>query len=229
MPLTREDSNFQDYLVNIEKKDKKLIRGIKELISRRDELYEERLEEIETLPNIYFDRHLFQPLLVQGGKIKTIPVGLNRDEKEFIKKLKEFFLANKDNDWLKKREIFILRNLTRGKGVGFYVSGNFYPDFILWIKENKKQFINFIDPKGILMLHYLGNPKIKLHENLKDIEEELKGSVTQEVILNSFIISNTDSNTIWKQWKKTKEELERDHVLFAEDRDVISRMFKKIL
>jgi hypothetical protein len=228
-PLTREDSNFQDYLVKIEKKNKRLLKEIKELISRKDVLYDERLEEIEEIPNIYFDRHLFQPLLVQGGKIKTSPVGLNQDEKEFIKRLKEFFLENKDNNWLKKREIFILRNLTRGKGVGFYVGGNFYPDFILWIKEKERQFINFIDPKGILMLHYLENPKIKLHETLKDIEEELKGSIDQKVILNSFIISNTDSNTIWRQWKRTKEELERDHVLFAEDRDVIARMFKKTL
>jgi hypothetical protein len=38
------------------------------------------------------------------------------------------------------------------------------------------------------MLHYLENPKIKLHEIIKDIEEELQDTVDNEVILNSFPI-----------------------------------------
>ena len=130
---------------------------------------------------------------------------------------------------LKDKEIFVLRNLTRGKGVGFYAAGNYYPDFILWIKVKNKQYINFIDPKGILMLHYLENPKIKLNEIIKDIENDLQDTVDNEVILNSFIISNTDSKTIRKQWGKEKEELEANNVFFTEDKNIIARMFNKII
>jgi len=227
-PLTREDGNFADYAVRVEKKNQKLIKEIRDLISRKDEIYSEQLEEIESIPNVYFDRHLFQPLLVQGGKIKSTPVGLNKDEKFFVENLKEFFLNKQDSSFLKGQEIFILRNLSRGKGVGFYVGVNFYPDFILWIKEENKQFINFIDPKGILMLHYLQNPKIQLHRMLKDIEKELMYTVDYEVILNSFIISNTESKIIRKQWGKDKEELEANNVLFAEDKDMIAMLFREI-
>ena len=227
--LTREDSNFQDYVVKVEKKNDELIKEIRELISKEDEIYDERLEELDSVPNVYFDRHLFQPLLVQGGQIKSTPVGLNKDEKAFIEDLKSFFIQRQGSSDLKGKEIFVLRNLTRGKGVGFYAAGNYYPDFILWIKEENKQYINFIDPKGILMLHYLENPKIKLHELIKDIEEDLQATVDDEVILNSFIISNTESKTIRKQWGKEKEELEANNVFFTEDKNIIARMFQKIL
>lgn len=229
IPLSREDGNFQDYVVKVEKKNKKLIKEIKDLIDKQDEIYDERLEGIESIPNVYFDRHLFQPLLVQSGKLKSTPLGLNKDEKVFIEDLKEFFIQNKDSSDLEDKEIYILRNLTRGKGVGFYAAGNFYPDFILWIKDGKKQYINFIDPKGILMLHYLENPKIKLYEILDNIQDDLKETVDDEVILNSFIISNTDSKIIRKEWGRTKKELEDNNVLFVEDRDIIARMFRKIL
>lgn len=228
--LAKEDSNFQNYVVKVNKKNNKLIGDIRELIAKEeDDIYDERLEELATIPNVYFDRHLFQPLLVQGGKVQSTPVGLNKDEKAFIDNLKSFFIKKQDKAILKEKKIFVLRNLTRGKGVGFYAAGNYYPDFILWIKKGNKQYINFIDPKGILMLHYLENPKIKLHEIIKGIEKDLQDTVDKEVILNSFIISNTDSKTIREQWGKQKEELEAHNVLFAEDKNVIARMFLKIL
>ena len=44
---------------------------------------------------------------------------------------------------------FLLRNLTRGKGVGFFDSSGFYPDFILWVKGKDGQRIVFIDPHGM--------------------------------------------------------------------------------
>jgi hypothetical protein len=34
--------------------------------------------------------------------------------------------------------IFLLRDLSRGKGVGFFEAGNFHPDFILWILSEDK-------------------------------------------------------------------------------------------
>ena len=44
------------------------------------------------------------------------------------------------------------RRLSRGRGVGFFEAGNFHPDFIVWQIEGKKQYVNFVDPKGILHL-----------------------------------------------------------------------------
>lgn len=228
-PLSKEDSNFQDYVLKVDKRKKELIKEIKELIDRQDEIYDERLEEIEAIPNVYFDRHLFQPLLVQGKQIKSTPVGLNKDERYFIEKLREYFLGAKEKELLKDKEIFVLRNLTRGKGVGFFEANNFYPDFILWVKDDEKQYINFVDPKGIRNLHHLEHPKIKLHQTIKDIEKELSDSRDKLIILNSFIISNTRFEELRREFKEDRrEEFEKRNVLFNDDEDLIAKLFTKI-
>ena len=43
----------------------------------------------------------------------------------------------------------LLRNLSKGRGVGFFEAGNFHPDFILWLVEEGRQQVIFVDPKGI--------------------------------------------------------------------------------
>ena len=30
------------------------------------------------------------------------------------------------------RQVYLLSNLSKGRGIGFFEAGNFYPDFILW-------------------------------------------------------------------------------------------------
>jgi len=76
---------------------------------------------------------------------------LNKGETDFITHLRSYLLSKTEQ--LKNKEIFILRNLSKGKGIGFFIeTASFYPDFILWIKQEKQQDIVFVDPKGILML-----------------------------------------------------------------------------
>jgi hypothetical protein len=36
------------------------------------------------------------------------------------------------------------RNMSRGKGVGFFEAGNSHPDFILWMLVGGKQYVTFI-------------------------------------------------------------------------------------
>ncbi len=57
----------------------------------------------------------------------------------------------------------------------FFEADNFYPDFILWIKEENRQYITFVDPKGILMLGSLEHPKIKFAETIKNKQDKLNG------------------------------------------------------
>ena len=71
---------------------------------------------------------------------------LNKGEKDFLQYLRAFV---KESDVLDGKDIFLLRNLSV-KGVGFFMeSAAFYPDFILWVVDGKKQHIYFLDPKGI--------------------------------------------------------------------------------
>jgi len=56
-------------------------------------------------------------------------------------------------------ELFLLRNMSREKGVGFFEAGNFHPDFILWVFKGDIQYVNFVEPHG-LMHEGPGNDKI---------------------------------------------------------------------
>ena len=72
------------------------------------------------------------------------------------------------DDLLKGKELYLLRNESR-KGIGFFESSNFYPDFILWLMDGDHQHVVFIDPKGIRNLKkQLENEKINLFNELKE-------------------------------------------------------------
>ena len=86
------------------------------------------------------------------------------------------------------KELYLLRNMSRGKGIGFFEAGNFYPDFILWLLVGDRQYVTFIDPKGIRNLEGTNDPKIEFHNTIKGIEDRLDDP---QVVLSSFIASNT--------------------------------------
>lgn len=100
--------------------------------------------------------------------------------------------------------------------MGFFEAGNFHPDFILWQLADDRQHVSFVDPKGIRNVP-LEDAKIKFHETVKEIEQRLGDP---NVILDSFIVSNTPSRVMRKQWGVEKAEMESRHILFQEeDRD----------
>ena len=65
---------------------------------------------------------------------RTVPPFLKASEKHFVEDLHTYVCQNGEMS-LASRKIFLLRNQSRGKGIGFYQNEGFYPDFILWIIE----------------------------------------------------------------------------------------------
>ncbi len=230
--LEERDGNFKDYIIKVKEKDEDLIDYIMDLIDNED-IYLEEFNGIKGIKNVYFDRHLFQPLLCQSDKITTIPVGLDNNEKDFILQLKSYVGTKEFQEICGDKEVFLLRNLSIGNGIGFFEADNFYPDFILWIKEDNKQYITFIDPKGILMLGSLEHPKIKFAKTIKDKQDKLKGYKGQEISLNSFIISNTDISKVRKVFQRphfTKKDFLDINIIYQTDgKHGIDEMFRKIL
>jgi hypothetical protein len=158
--------------------------------------------------NVLVDNENNEPL------IKVSPIALNEGESKFVEDLRSFYETHQ-NDLLKDKELYLLRNESR-KGIGFFESSNFYPDFILWLKEGDHQHVVFIDPKGIRNLKkQLENEKITLFKELKsEIEPSLKDS---NVTLDSFIISNTKYHEV-EDWG-TPKDFHDHHVLFQKDDD----------
>lgn len=241
--IDSSDPNFFDeYTVEVRNDQQEWIEKLKEL---REQIISGNLVRDFSIYGhwinaIRFDRHLYCPILClrdrddKGRKIlqdkdtnepliKISPVALNIGESTFVKSVRSYYDAHKD-DTLKDKEVYLLRNESR-KGIGFFEASNFYPDFILWVNEGKRQHVTFIDPKGIRNLESFNDRKIQLFNTLKtEVEPRLNDT---DIILDSYIISNTtyDKVHFWGE----RNEFKKNHVLFDEESTYIDYLFESIL
>jgi len=214
--LTEEDANFfDDYLFMIDQSRKDIVTKLEE-IKKILEAGELRNEEFQGLTAVMFGQHLYQPLVyINSDLIEVKPVTLNEGERDFILDLQKFYTQNKG--YFTEKKLYLLRNMSRGRGIGFFEAGNFYPDFILWMLSKEKQYINFIDPKGLRNLKGPDDPKIAFYKTIKSVEADLRAQ-DPAVTLNSFIISNTRLPEVsWWGEGMTKEQFEDRHVLFMQE------------
>ena len=229
-PLDCDNGNltFGKYLVNVRENEPSAI-------SEVESLAESRAENSKAIHirNVYFDLNLYQPLLtkchIQSAKLNIQPQGLNVGERQFIWDLKRYIERN--SGIFQDKEIFILRNLPR-RGIGFFETSYFYPDFIMWIKYNEKQNIVFVDPKGLVHMNSgLLDEKILLHQQIKEFEKTLSGTGKQKVILDSFIISVTPYQDIRGIFgRRSRSEVESQQgILFQEDKNYIEKMMNILL
>ena len=216
---------FELYTVYIDKEKRILIDEIKKLKENIDELLK---DDNKILPRVIIDNSIYIPLLLKSKEIDQMsPPGLVESEEKFVRGLKEFL--NNNQNIFSQYEIVLLRNEAKS-GIGFRLeSSNFYPDFILWVKDknNSKTSIIFVDPKGLLFTHKLNDEKIKdTPKILKDVENNLK----QNIYLYSFILSETSYNKLieGESISMSKEEYENNNVLFLDDKDWCIKLFKKL-
>ena len=211
------------YIVSAPQSQAEMVEEI-ERLAGSDALYE---SDKGLPPRIHFDRHLYQPLLIeraglQTGEIKTFPPSLNESERTFVEDLRDYW-DMRETPSGDETELFLLRNLSQGRGVGFFEESGFYPDFILWIKEGTAQRIVFIEPHGMLHARaYARDDKAKLHERLPALAEAmmLPPSVSS-VTLDSFIVSATpfaDLQPRYEDGSWTREHFAEKHILFQEER-----------
>lgn len=222
-------------MVQIPASKEALTRAMEELLKEQEQLCkntkEQEQEQLcentdDKLPRINFDRHIYVPLLLKKADIRISPPALNESERRFVEDLCNYWKGEKDKS-LQGKEIFLLRNLSRGIGVGFFEERGFYPDFILWIidKQRGHQRIVFIEPHGMLYAKaYAFDEKARLHERLPDLarkiserSEETKGT---RVSLDAFIISATPYEKLYRHYDNgnwSRDEFAKKHILFREN------------
>lgn len=248
VPLSVDNENIiKKYTIQIRKDKTEETKHIQQLVDmiQSGTMIADKMIENPWFEGLYFDKHLYIPLLYMMEKdltgfrpyidrmsgqpwLKISPVPLNEGERDFVKNLRTFCQNNADNEILKNKKLFLLRNQSK-KGVGFFEGNGFYPDFILWVKDGQKQKVIFIDPKGIRNLDDgMKNPKIQLYARLKEkIMPRLKD---RNLKLDSYILSVTQYNKIRWNAKPTKQVFIDNHVLFQYDGDdYIGMMMKSIL
>jgi len=242
-PLDENDPNLRfrpqgiredkaGYVVRVPRSEQQLIEAVQKLLEERERLYQ---QENAGLLRIYFDRHLYQPLLVDmPEKAQMVPPGLQQSEVRFVYDLREYWNAERNRS-LAGKEVFLLRNLSRGSGIGFFEERGFYPDFILWVVDQSGQRIVFIEPHG--MLHakaYIHDEKARLHERLPDLAREIgRRSGRQDITLDSYIISATPFDELRQRYDDgtwDRERFAQKHILFQErdeEYDYIERILSK--
>ena len=208
------------------------IKGIiRELSQGKDQLGDEYLK------GCYLKNHLYAPLLhastslgkrTEGDhqeepKIHIEPVSLNESEMAFVGDLKDFLEESPESTT--GFQTFLLRNESRGKGMGFFEAGNFYPDFLMWLVAGKRQSLVFIEPHG-LMYEKVDSPKIEFHKTIKDIQARLDNKVQ----LHSFIISPTKPEELEDVWPEhnVRNANERN-VYFMNDKHYLHKIYDKVI
>ncbi|MCB9833556.1 MAG: hypothetical protein H6807_13890, partial [Planctomycetes bacterium] len=212
--LQEDDPNFvSEYRLLIDESQEAIVEKLGEL---KEKIEDGTLADwsFGNLHAIAFGQHLYQPLLhFKSDFVDVSPVSLNEGENDFVTDLRSFYDANPS--FFEDHELYLLRNRSRGRGIGFFEAGNFYPDFLLWLLTADKQYVTFVDPKGIRNLEGRDDPKIRFYRTIKELEARLGDP---NVILNSFIISNTPFQQVrWWTEDLSKDEFTKAHVLFQKD------------
>lgn len=210
-PQVNENNSESYYRVIVEESQTEIVEKIKELKAELEAGHLKRWE-FRGLKSIPFGRHLYEPLLhLTGSAVEVSPVPLNEGERRFVEDLKAF--CERAPEALEDKELYLLRNLSKGRGVGFFEAGNFHPDFIVWILGEEREHISFVDPKGIRNIG-AQDPKIQFYRTIKELESRLGDPA---VTLNSFVVSNTPSHEMELMWSVEKEQMKQWNILFQKE------------
>ena len=193
-----------------------------------------QLIEVGHLKACILANHLYEPLISanRGAAISIAPVALNESETTFVTALMGWLAQHEAGVQAIGTSIYLLRNKSRGSGIGFFEAGNFYPDFILWAVTGAKQVVAFIEPHGIShegpqhgldpghrpRRHRHEGPqhsKVQFHKTIKEIEARLSDV---DLRLESAIVTPTHFVSV-KDRGLTQQEWADNHVYFMSDRN----------
>lgn len=213
--LDKADPNFvSEYTFSVDAEERQLIEDIRALSNNLRE---------GPFPRLGFgvlmrDGHAYKPLLyAAGSRVVTVrPVLLNEDEKRVVETLAD--LAKSGDSCLKGRELFLIRNLSRGRGVSFFDDHSYYPDFIVWLAKGKDQHILFLDPKGLGRFGREESGKVGLHTEIKKVEARIRQQ-DPKLRLHAYILSVTAPDKIGSDEPRSREEWEERGVYFLNEDD----------
>lgn len=225
----------QNYLIEIDNIDNNKVYKIffEELVKKINECrVENNLIDIREIKGSVgysiINFSLSNPYIYKESKLEDIkirPIALNTSEWKFVNDFKKY-LDNNQNKY-KELEIFIIRNISK-KGIGFFENNGFFPDFIVWIISNTETIMAFIDPHG-MSRETINSEKINLYKKIKEYEKKIDNTKIdiKKPRLESFILSYTEYKNI--NSNLSKDEWEKNHVLFMNDSDYIKKLLNKIL
>ena len=214
-----DDNNIREYRLSMDAAETRLIQDVRDLVEtlRAGHRYDLKLGVLKV------DAHAYYPLLHadKGCKVTIQPVvALDRNEKTVVEALND--LAERGDPCLRGRELYLIRNRTRGRGVSFFDDYTYYPDFIVWLIDDHEQHVIFLDPKGLVRYGPKEREKVRLHAEIKQIEERVRMS-DPDLHLHAYVLSVTAPDKIGDELRP-REEWERQGVYFLSEPDCLKQV-----
>ena len=195
-----DPNNIGEYRLSIDAAESRLIEDVRELAETLQAGHRYDLK----LGVLKIDAHAYYPLLHadKGCKVTIQPVALDRNEKTVVEALGD--LAERGDPCLRGRELYLIRNLSRGRGVSFFDDYTYYPDFIVWLIDADSQHVIFLDPKGLVRYGPKERRKVELHKEIKQIEERVRLS-DPDLHLHAYVLSVTPPDKIGDELRPPEE------------------------
>lgn len=212
-----------------------LLKEIEKVLKKLRKQQNELLNETRgyPLPRLYWDRHLFNPLLLEGDKdwmdhMSVSPPALSSSEGALVEGLRTFWQDNCEKPDYRDTEVCLLRNLPK-VGVGIFSRSGFYPDFILWIRNKKTKGVRvvFLEPHGLHHEGVVDNDRFAAIKKLRSLgnDGEFKKN---RIILDGYILTPKDTalDKIPGVEGRTWDELEKEYPLLRlDDESFVERLF----
>ena len=131
-------------------------------------------------------------------------------------------LIQNGDSCLQGKELFLIRNLTRGRGVSFFDDFGYYPDFIVWLKNDDCQHVLFLDPKGLSRFGRRERRKVQLHHEISEIEKQVRKN-DPDLYLRAYILSVTPASEI-DDGGRSASEWKADGVYFLNETDCLQQV-----
>jgi len=219
--------NFR-YTISVSNKDERVKTDVETLLTlQKEELF--GALSSPPIKNVYWSRHLYQPLLAAWDGDKEIltlqPTGINKGEETLVKDLAAY-LENKKDKYA-GYECFLLRNRSR-LGVGLFETAYFYPDYIFWMIQGNRQQIVFLDPHGLAHNSDKDREKQNLCKTIRQEYEPYIGfrlkekGISTEVLLDAYIISVTDPHGVHETYTGMPT---KSHVIHQQEEGYIKQIF----
>ena len=176
---------------------------------------------------IFTKVHAYEPLLyaARDSRVSVRPVALDENEKMVVEKLAA--LAEGHDSCLRDRELYLIRNLTRGRGVSFFDDFAYYPDFIVWLKDQQNQHVMFLDPKGLSRYGGKERRKVGLHTGIAEVEERIRNT-DKNLHLHAYVLSVTPAEQI-DDGRRSATEWKQDGVYFLDEPDCLKQVIEHAL
>ena len=161
----------------------------------------------------------------EGCPVTVRPVALDENEKTVVKGLAD--LAKNGDACLRSNELYLIRNLTRGRGVSFFDDFGYYPDFIVWLKNADSQHVIFLDPKGLSRFGSRERKKVELHRDIREVEKRIR-ETEPDLYLHAYVLSVTPAQQIDGEGRSPSE-WKNDGVFFLNEPNCLKQVIEHVL